>query len=175
MAAFPSYELRYPVGVVIAHPDDESMFFAPTLTALKRRGQRAAVLCLSSGIERARFPPVPLGMPQAVRAPATLVTRFSGLGIASVVNIGVGHLGVGMRLSKAGSVRLINHHRDGKVYALRCCRKQKFEFQTSALSTAVPMLVLLIEHRTAAAGFNSTPRRAPSAWCRPHGPCKSFP
>lgn len=48
-AATPSYAWRGPVGVVIAHPDDESMFFAPTLTALKRRGQRAAVLCLSSG------------------------------------------------------------------------------------------------------------------------------
>lgn len=35
--------------MVIAHPDDESMFFTPTLTALRRRGQRAAVLCLSSG------------------------------------------------------------------------------------------------------------------------------
>ncbi|CAB1097639.1 unnamed protein product [Ectocarpus sp. CCAP 1310/34] len=49
MAATPSYALRGPVGVVIAHPDDESMFFAPTLTTLERRGQRAAVLCLSSG------------------------------------------------------------------------------------------------------------------------------
>lgn len=49
MAPTPSYELRGPVGVVIAHPDDESMFFAPALTAMKRRGQRAFVLCLSSG------------------------------------------------------------------------------------------------------------------------------
>ncbi|CAN0284386.1 unnamed protein product [Ectocarpus sp. 8 AP-2014] len=49
MAATPSYALRGPVGVVIAHPDDESMFFAPTLTTLERRGRRAAVLCLSSG------------------------------------------------------------------------------------------------------------------------------
>eukprot|EP00903_Cladosiphon_okamuranus_P013890 g12919.t2 len=47
--ATPSYEWRGPIGVVIAHPDDESMFFAPTLTTLKRRGQRAALLCLSSG------------------------------------------------------------------------------------------------------------------------------
>eukprot|EP00752_Nemacystus_decipiens_P014157 g12589.t1 len=48
-AATPSYAWQGPVGVVIAHPDDESMFYAPTLTALERRGLRAAVLCLSSG------------------------------------------------------------------------------------------------------------------------------
>lgn len=49
MAATPSYALRGPVGVVIAHPDDESMFFAPALTTLQRRGERAFVLCLSTG------------------------------------------------------------------------------------------------------------------------------
>lgn len=49
MAATPSYTLRGPVGIVIAHPDDESMFFAPALTALERDGERAVVLSLSSG------------------------------------------------------------------------------------------------------------------------------
>ncbi len=54
--ATPSYSLRGPVGVVIAHPDDESMFFTPTLLALQRRGQRAAVLCLSSGASKSDRP-----------------------------------------------------------------------------------------------------------------------
>lgn len=49
MATSPSYTLRGPVGVVIAHPDDESMFFTPALTAMERRGERAFVLCLSTG------------------------------------------------------------------------------------------------------------------------------
>lgn len=49
MSPTPSYSVRGPVGVVIAHPDDESMFFAPALTALEGRGERAFVLCLSSG------------------------------------------------------------------------------------------------------------------------------
>lgn len=34
---------------MIAHPDDESMFFSPALTTLERDGERAVVLCLSSG------------------------------------------------------------------------------------------------------------------------------
>lgn len=37
------------MGIVIAHPDDESMFFAPALTTLQRSGERAFVLCLSTG------------------------------------------------------------------------------------------------------------------------------
>ncbi|CAN0239261.1 unnamed protein product, partial [Ascophyllum nodosum] len=49
MAVTPSYTLRGPVGVVIAHPDDESMFFTPALSTLKQQGKRVLVLCLSSG------------------------------------------------------------------------------------------------------------------------------
>ncbi|XP_042647278.1 N-acetylglucosaminyl-phosphatidylinositol de-N-acetylase isoform X3 [Tyto alba] len=35
--------------LVTAHPDDEAMFFAPTLLGLGRAGVRAAVLCCSAG------------------------------------------------------------------------------------------------------------------------------
>lgn len=37
--------------LLIAHPDDEAMFFAPTLLALTRpdRGNHVKILCLSSG------------------------------------------------------------------------------------------------------------------------------
>lgn len=35
--------------VLTAHPDDEAMFFAPTLLALGRAGSRPAVLCCSAG------------------------------------------------------------------------------------------------------------------------------
>lgn len=34
---------------VTAHPDDESMFFAPTAIDLVQRGLQAALLCLSTG------------------------------------------------------------------------------------------------------------------------------
>lgn len=37
------------VLLVTAHPDDEAMFFAPTLLGLGRAGARAAVLCCSAG------------------------------------------------------------------------------------------------------------------------------
>mmetsp|Transcript_16020 Transcript_16020/g.30773 ORF Transcript_16020/g.30773 Transcript_16020/m.30773 type:complete len:272 (-) Transcript_16020:149-964(-) len=37
------------VLLVIAHPDDEAMFFAPTLLGLAERGVRLHVLCLSTG------------------------------------------------------------------------------------------------------------------------------
>lgn len=41
---------RIAVGLVIAHPDDESMFFAPTLKALTSNPQYdVSVLCLSNG------------------------------------------------------------------------------------------------------------------------------
>lgn len=39
--------------LVTAHPDDEVMFFAPTLLCLGRAGARLAVLCCSAG-ERGR-------------------------------------------------------------------------------------------------------------------------
>lgn len=48
--SLPSFSLRAPVGVVIAHPDDESMFFAPALSSLARRKNRVMILCLSSGM-----------------------------------------------------------------------------------------------------------------------------
>lgn len=34
---------------VTAHPDDETMFFAPAILSLLRRGLRVALLCLSTG------------------------------------------------------------------------------------------------------------------------------
>ena len=37
------------VLLVTAHPDDESMFFGPTILALRRRNCRLFVLCLSHG------------------------------------------------------------------------------------------------------------------------------
>lgn len=35
--------------LVIAHPDDEAMFFAPTVLGLARLEQRVSLLCFSSG------------------------------------------------------------------------------------------------------------------------------
>ena len=35
--------------LVIAHPDDESMFFVPTILALAAAGRRVRILCLSTG------------------------------------------------------------------------------------------------------------------------------
>lgn len=35
--------------LVIAHPDDEAMFFAPTVLSLTRLEQRVSLLCFSSG------------------------------------------------------------------------------------------------------------------------------
>ncbi|GJN03108.1 hypothetical protein PR202_ga20517 [Eleusine coracana subsp. coracana] len=37
------------VLLVIAHPDDESMFFAPTILFLKSKGHNVHVLCMSQG------------------------------------------------------------------------------------------------------------------------------
>jgi N-acetylglucosaminylphosphatidylinositol deacetylase len=37
------------VLLVIAHPDDESMFFAPSLLSLVHSSARVFVLCLSNG------------------------------------------------------------------------------------------------------------------------------
>lgn len=41
------------ICLLIAHPDDEAMFFAPTLLSLTRpeTGNHVKVLCLSSGME----------------------------------------------------------------------------------------------------------------------------
>lgn len=35
--------------LIIAHPDDESMFFAPTILQLRRYGHQVSLLCLSVG------------------------------------------------------------------------------------------------------------------------------
>lgn len=35
--------------LVIAHPDDECMFFAPTIIGLQERGIKVNILCLSTG------------------------------------------------------------------------------------------------------------------------------
>jgi N-acetylglucosaminylphosphatidylinositol deacetylase len=37
------------VLLVTAHPDDESMFFAPTLAHVLQRGAEVHILCLSTG------------------------------------------------------------------------------------------------------------------------------
>jgi len=37
------------VLLVTAHPDDETIFFSPTLNALQRAGTRVSILCLSTG------------------------------------------------------------------------------------------------------------------------------
>jgi N-acetylglucosaminylphosphatidylinositol deacetylase len=40
------------VLLVMAHPDDESMFFGPLLLALAEQGVPTFILCLSTGILR---------------------------------------------------------------------------------------------------------------------------
>ena len=49
-ASFPSLQNKR-ILLLIAHPDDEAMFFAPTLLALTRPGSNnhVKILCLSSG------------------------------------------------------------------------------------------------------------------------------
>lgn len=50
------------ICLLIAHPDDEAMFFAPTVMALANpeTGNHIKILCLSSGMRLARpfLPPV---------------------------------------------------------------------------------------------------------------------
>ena len=47
------------IVLLIAHPDDEAMFFAPTLLALTRRelGNHVKVLCFSSGMSNCHAQP----------------------------------------------------------------------------------------------------------------------
>jgi len=47
------------ICLLIAHPDDEAMFFAPTVLALTRpeTGNHVKILCLSSGKRRPLPPP----------------------------------------------------------------------------------------------------------------------
>eukprot|EP01134_Creolimax_fragrantissima_P000762 CFRG0762T1 len=42
-------ENRHPVLVLIAHPDDECMFFAPSILAISKSSRPVHVLCLSTG------------------------------------------------------------------------------------------------------------------------------
>lgn len=48
---FPSLSGKR-IALLIAHPDDEAMFFAPTLLALTKEelGNHVMILCLSSGM-----------------------------------------------------------------------------------------------------------------------------
>ena len=45
--------------LVTAHPDDEAMFWAPTILALLEQGLRVALLCLSTGAGRRAAAAVP--------------------------------------------------------------------------------------------------------------------
>jgi N-acetylglucosaminylphosphatidylinositol deacetylase len=49
--SFPTLQGKR-IILLIAHPDDEAMFFAPTLLALTRpeHGNHVRILCLSSGV-----------------------------------------------------------------------------------------------------------------------------
>jgi len=52
-ASFPTLQNKR-ILLLIAHPDDEAMFFAPTLLALARpeNANHIKILCLSSGMHR---------------------------------------------------------------------------------------------------------------------------
>jgi N-acetylglucosaminylphosphatidylinositol deacetylase len=54
------------ICLLIAHPDDEAMFFAPSVLALTRpeTGNHVKILCLSSG-------KLPLGLLSSLRRPIT--------------------------------------------------------------------------------------------------------
>jgi N-acetylglucosaminylphosphatidylinositol deacetylase len=41
------------VLLVVAHPDDETLFFSPTLLGLAAQGNVVHILCLSAGIDNA--------------------------------------------------------------------------------------------------------------------------
>lgn len=41
--------LRKRTLIITAHPDDETMFFAPVILTLLKQGCRVTVLCLSNG------------------------------------------------------------------------------------------------------------------------------
>ena len=55
-SAFPQLRNKR-ICLLIAHPDDEAMFFAPTLLALtdQEAGNHVKILCLSNGVSQ-RFP-----------------------------------------------------------------------------------------------------------------------
>jgi LmbE family N-acetylglucosaminyl deacetylase len=47
------------VLLLVAHPDDESMFFSPTIAGLTAQGTRVAIACLCSGQLQPLLSPVP--------------------------------------------------------------------------------------------------------------------
>jgi len=56
---FPTLQNKR-ICLLIAHPDDEAMFFAPTVLALTRpeTGNHVKILCLSSGMSFSSLPPL---------------------------------------------------------------------------------------------------------------------
>ena len=77
-----------PVLLVIAHPDDEAMFFAPTLLALAHEQREVHVLCLSTGNFGAseRASAVALAPTRTTEA-ATLVP-YRSLALVSIEGLG---------------------------------------------------------------------------------------
>jgi N-acetylglucosaminylphosphatidylinositol deacetylase len=69
-ARFPALRNKR-ICLLIAHPDDEAMFFAPALMALSRpeTGNHVKILCLSSGMFLSSTPP--LGRPLTSMTPIT--------------------------------------------------------------------------------------------------------
>ncbi len=59
-ARFPALRNKR-ICILIAHPDDEAMFFAPTVMALTKpeTGNHVKILCLSSGMRLLPLPPLP--------------------------------------------------------------------------------------------------------------------
>ena len=49
-----------PILVVTAHPDDESLFFGPTITALRNAEQEVFLLCMTTGKVPFRASPPPI-------------------------------------------------------------------------------------------------------------------
>lgn len=62
-----------PILVVTAHPDDESLFFGPTITALRNAQQEVFLLCMTTGkVPFKASPPRPYGW-TAFTQPCALV------------------------------------------------------------------------------------------------------
>nr|CAH8828702.1 unnamed protein product [Trichobilharzia regenti] len=49
IAGRKTIKVKHPVLVVVAHPDDESMFFAPTILKLIYTGYHVDLLCVTTG------------------------------------------------------------------------------------------------------------------------------
>lgn len=65
--------------LVIAHPDDESMFFAPTLQHLTKRGTSIYVLCLSNGAGAVNTLHAAVHLPVQPSTTVLLLTQGTGL------------------------------------------------------------------------------------------------